>query len=170
LIFSGVYPLVRFPSEKINIHVYPDHIIVEGYYTYKNNWPFPVNQGFTVPFPVDENHPMPVYISVEQIYPSYREIPFSIIMGKYSFEKYFPAGEEITVKVRYYQYASVKNAEYILITTQAWGKQLDNGIYQIFPENTVITNSNYRLKLRKGILLFERNQFMPVENWRFSWK
>ena len=47
-LLSGLYPVVRFNEEQIDIHVHPDHVRVEGQYVYKNPLPFPVVQGFSI--------------------------------------------------------------------------------------------------------------------------
>jgi hypothetical protein len=67
---SGLYPIVRFDEEQIDIHVHPDHVRVEGQYLYKNPSPFPVVQGFSIPLPIDQHKPMPVMVSMKVGSPS----------------------------------------------------------------------------------------------------
>jgi len=64
---SGIWPIVRFTRERIEVYVRPGSITVVGYYVYKNRFPFPVVQGLSVPFPIDENHPMPEELSAERL-------------------------------------------------------------------------------------------------------
>ncbi len=168
---AGFYPVVRFTDEQIDVHVYQDHVMVDGHYVYKNPFPFPVVQGFSIPLPVDDEHPMPINISVEQQFPEQRPIPVQFIWGRHRFEMVFSAGEEVGVRVQYRQHAPVKNARYILTTTQPWGRPLMSGVYRVFASGVRITSSNYPLlPSEPGILSFNRNNFMPENDWHFSWK
>lgn len=55
----GFIPIVRFESEEISIEVHPAAINVQCDYHYRNPFPFPVQQGFTFPIPIDKYHPDP---------------------------------------------------------------------------------------------------------------
>jgi len=64
---AGIWPIVRFTRERIEVYVHPGSITVIGYYVYRNPYFFPVVQGLSVPFPVDENHPIPEDISAVRL-------------------------------------------------------------------------------------------------------
>ena len=168
---AGFYPIVRFPEEQIDIEVYPDHIWVKGIYAYKNPFPFPVVQGFSIPFPVDSDHPVPVLVSAEQLSPEKRPIPLRYILGKHRFDLTFKAKEKINVRVKYRQHSPIKNARYILITTKPWQRPLKQGRYRLFPKGVRITSSNYMLVPGKTkTFCFEKENFMPEYDWEFSWE
>jgi len=171
LYLSGIYPIVRFTNEQIDIQVYPEYIEVDGYYTYKNPFPFSVVQGLSIPFAVDTTHFMPIQISAKQVFVEEKPIPIRFIMGKHRFDLAFSAGEQIVVRVQYFQYVPEKNACYILTTTKPWESPLVEGTYRLFPEKVRIISSNYLLQSRRdGILVFNRNNFMPENNWHFAWE
>jgi len=53
---AGLYPTVRFPRERIDVHISPDRAEVRGTYIYQNPFPFPVVQAFRYPVPTDDLH------------------------------------------------------------------------------------------------------------------
>lgn len=167
---SGVIPTVRFMSERIDVHVYPDEVVVEGYYFYKNPFPFPVAQGFTVPFPVDKEHPMPMEVNIERMTPVKEEIRQRHLFGNTGFDAYFSAHEEAEVRVSYRQKAGGAKATYILTTTKPWGRPLESGVYTLYPHGTVIVSSNYPLDLPDKAPGFHKTGFMPDKDWQFTWR
>jgi len=167
---SGVIPTVYFTSERIDVHVYPDEIVVDGYYYYKNPFPFPVMQGFTIPFPIDKEHPAPLEVQVERLMPIKEAIEIRRTFGNAGFEAYFSAHEEAGVRVSYRQKTGCANATYILTTTQPWGKPLESGVYTLYPHGTVIVSSNYPLDLPDKAPGFQKTGFMPDKDWQFTWR
>lgn len=168
---AGFYPIVRFSKEQIDIKVSPDHVWVKGIYTYRNPFPFPVIQGFSIPLPIGPSHPDPVMLSAEQLSPVKKLIPVRFIFGKYRFNLPFSPKEEITITVRYRQHSPYKNASYILTTTKPWKRPLEFGLYRLIPKGVKILTSSYPLESKKSnILFFQRNTFMPQAEWQFSWE
>jgi len=168
---AGLYPIVRFTEEEINIFVHRNHIEMRGTYIYSNPLPFPVIQGMSIPLPVDLGHPHPVLLSVCEIYPESRDIPVRYILGKHRFDLKFRPRGEVRVLVRYCQHAPKRNARYILTTTGAWRHPLDRGVYRLFPGSVKIVSSNYTLKREASdSLFFNKTSFMPKRDWRFSWE
>lgn len=168
---AGFYPIVRFTEEQIDIHVYPDYIIVEGYYIYKNPFPFPVAQGFSIPFHIDKSHPMPVQISVKRLSPAQGHVPIIYLLGRHRFDLRFSTGEEVRIQVSYRQQAQKRDAMYILTTTKPWRRPLVYGIYKLYTEGVNITSSNYLLQSDEpGVFSFYSKDFMPREDWHFSWE
>lgn len=166
----GVIPTVNFTSERIDVHVYPDEILVDGYYFYKNPFPFPVIQGFYIPFPVDKDHPEPFDVNVERLTPAKEQLRLRHIFGKTGFDVYFSAKEEAEIRVTYRQKAVTADATYILTTTRPWGRPLENGVYMLYPHGTVIVSSNYPFNLPGNAPGFHKTGFMPEKDWRFSWR
>jgi hypothetical protein len=168
---AGLYPLVRFPAEQIDIQVYPDFVRVEGSYVYTNPFPFPVIQGLSLPLPVDATHPMPVEITVERVAPRPHTLPLRFILGRYRFDLAFAARETIQIKAHYRQQAPGKQARYILTTTYPWCRPLEEGRYRLMARGVTILTSNYLLTASApGVLHFERTAFMPQHDWQFSWE
>lgn len=168
---SGLYPVASFIEEQIDIHIKPDYIIVKGQYVYKNSLPFPIKQGFSIPFYQDEYHPGPVMLSAEVCTPEKGPIPVYYVLGKHRFELAFRAREEIRVKIQYRQQASTKDAYYLLTTTKPWRYPLIKGTYRLFQNGVRVISSNYLLKQHNAdMFLFEKQMFMPLENWHFSWE
>lgn len=170
----GVIPTVNFTSERIDVHVYPDEILVDGYYFYKNPFPFPfpfpVVQGFSIPFPVDKDHPEPFEVNVERLTPIKEAIRIRRIFGKTGFEVYFSAREAAEIRVSYRQRAGGANGAYILTTTRPWGRPLENGVYMLYPHGTVIASSNYPLNIPGNAPGSHKTSFMPEKDWRFTWR
>jgi hypothetical protein len=166
----GFYPVVHFTEEQIDIRVYPDQVIVDGYYVYQNPFPFPVSQGFTIPFPVDDRHSAPSSLQVRQLEPEEKDIGPWYMLGVHRFSLPFKANGACSVHVRYRQKVMGKSASYILVTTKPWRRPLQRAVYRMFPEGVEISASNYRLsRQEQGFLEFRRENFMPDEDWRFSW-
>lgn len=196
---SGFLPIVRFTRERIEVYVHPGSINVVGYYVYRNPYPFPVVQGLSVPFPVDQDHPMPVDISMKRLSRGGTDaagratldllrmdtadagrsslcaqegepVPMRYFPGAHHVELRFLPREQVVVRLCYTQKAYVKNGTYILSTTRPWRAPLEEGVYRIYPSNVRITSSNYLLtEQEKGVLGFARSGFMPEADWNFRW-
>ena len=165
------WPLVRFTEEEIYITACPEYVEVTGYYIYQNPFPFPVVQGFSIPFPVDRDHPEPLAVHVVRTDKGERAIPVVELFGTCRFDLRFAANETIPLRVRYCQYAPTREARYILTTTQPWGRPMSKAKYRLYPKKVTITDSNYPLDPREGGALgFERRDFMPEADWAFAWE
>ena len=170
-VLYGGWPLVRFPRENIAIHVYPDHTVVSGMYEYVNPYPFPVAQGMAIPLPVDADHPEPYNLEATRLTPSNQPVPFAQILGLNRFTLRFKPREQIRLGIQYIQYAPQHDARYILTTTKPWRRPLEKGVYSLHAHNVVITSSSYRLEHRaENLYVFERERFMPTQDWCFAWK
>jgi hypothetical protein len=168
---AGILPIVRFTDEQIDIRVYPDHVLMQGTYVYQNPFPFPVVQGLSVPFPIDSDHPTPIQHTARQLVPKRETLTTRYILGRHRFNLFFKAYEEIHLAVEYRQQAPKRNAKYLLSTTKPWKHPLRKGIYRLFPHEVIITRSNYDLGARDhDHFSFQRTNFMPQDDWYFSWK
>lgn len=168
---AGWLPIVRFEREQIEIQVRGRRVGVEGNYIYRNPWPFPVVQGFSIPLPVDAIHPLPLEVSVEELWPRPRRLSPRVILGVHRFDLPLGAREEVGVRVRYEQYTPSADARYLLTTTEPWHRPLTLGVYRLIPDGVEIVSSNYPLRPIDGRALgFDRKDFMPREDWAFSWR
>jgi hypothetical protein len=170
LYLAGVYPLIRFTEEQIDVFIHEDHVWVEGKYIYENPFPFPMIQGFTLPLPVDSDHPEPFILVANTLRPDKKPIPLKYVLGVHRFSLKFDAKAKIIFSVTYRQQAPAKSARYILETTQAWKRPLNYGLYRIFPKRVRLTSSNYRLDQSGSYLFFQKEKFMPQKDWMFSWE
>ena len=170
----GLYPLVQFPQESIQVDVYPNRVEVTGEYEYRNPLPLPVRQGFSIPLPADAVHPLPVRLSLAQRAPAVKPIPTGYWLGRHRFDLAFAGDERIRVRLCYEQYCPDNDARYILTTTRAWRHPLQRGTYRLVPHGVRIVASNYALAARpaagQGALGFEREHFWPEQDWRFAWE
>jgi hypothetical protein len=105
-----------------------------------------VIQGFSIPLPVDQQHPMPVMVSAKILPPPERPVPTPYILGKYRFETKFGPRERIRIKVRYRQQVQRENARYLLVTTRPWRRPLVRGTYRLIPNGIYVLASNYELQ------------------------
>lgn len=168
---SGLLPIVRFTEERIDITVYPDHVRVRGIYVYNNLLPFQVIQGLTVPLPIDRDNPAPIMLRVTELKPEYERIPVRCLMKAHRCEVAAPARGSVTVMVEYIQYAPGENAHYLLTTTRPWRRPIERGVFRLIPEDVEIIYSNYPLvPVDAGALIFQREEFMPTVDWKFSWE
>lgn len=168
---AGILPIVRFTDEQIDIRVYPDYVLMQGTYVYQNPFPFPVVQGLSVPFPVDSDHPTPIQFSARQLTPKEGTLATRYLWGRHRFNLFFKAHEKVKILVEYRQRAPERNAKYILTTTKPWKHPLRKGIYRLFPQEVIITRSNYALESgNHDAFRFQRTNFMPQDDWYFSWK
>ncbi len=168
---AGWLPIARFERERIEIRVRQARVAVEGEYVYRNPWPLPVLQGLSIPLSVDSIHPPPVEISAEEIWPHRRLLSPRFVLGLHRFDLPLGPREEVGVRVRYEQYSPSADARYLLATTQPWHRPLRLGVYRIIPDGVEILSSNYPLRaVEPGVLGFDRRDFMPHEDWVFSWR
>jgi len=172
LVSAGVLPGVRFTREWITVTLRPEACEVSGVYEYTNPWILPLTQGLSVPFPTDENHPAPATVRVSRVDPatdlSEGELPVRWLGGRHHVTVRVPARSRVRMRVDYVQRSTDRNGTYILTTTRPWGRPLAFGKYSIRTECVNVTFSNYVLDGEDG-LSFARRDFMPAEDWRFSW-
>lgn len=169
--FTGHIPLVRFTDEEIRITVRPHSINVDAFYHYRNPFPFPVHQGYVLPFPEDADHFPPDGIEILQPGPEERPVPVLRFLGKHRFSIDFRGGGDVILHLHYKQATHRERGRYILTSTWPWGRPLEKAVYRLIPEGVQIVSSNYPLiPDRSGAFHWTREQFMPLADWRFTWK
>jgi hypothetical protein len=167
----GWSPVVRFEREQITILVRPDHVIVDGTYFYRNPFPIGIVQGLSIPLPADDTHPNPVDLEVEELSPRPQVLNLRNIWDRPRFDLSIQRNETVCLHVHYYQQAPTSDARYILTTTQPWLRPLQMGEYQLVLQGVTLLQSNYPLvNAAGGVAQFQKAQFMPREDWVFSWK
>ncbi len=168
---TGAIPAVRFTAEEIRVTVQPRHILVDAFYQYRNPFPFPVIQGYVLPFPEDEAHSPPAGVELVQQTPERRWIPVSQSLGRHRFSIAFPGSGEVTLHLRYRQGTPRERGTYILTTTASWLRPLERAVYRLVPDGVRITGSNYPMAPEAtGAFRWTRERFMPPEDWHFTWR
>jgi hypothetical protein len=175
VLFGGFIPLVRFASEEIRITVDEDRIFVDGLYRYRNSLPFPVTQGLSSPTPSGDGLGPAEDFTIERLPLGDGDagalVPARIIGGTPYFEVRVPARSTIEVRVCYTQRHDGRHGRYILTTTGAWGKPLEHGIYSLDLRGMRLEESGYPLRTDgNGLQVFERTDFMPTEDWAFTFR
>jgi hypothetical protein len=167
----GWSPVARFEQERITILVHPDHVIVDGIYFYRNPFPFAIVQGLSIPLPADDTHPIPVDLEVEEVSPRPHLVGLRYILGRPRFDLPIQRNETVCLHVHYYQQTPTSDARYILTTTQPWLRPLQTGEYRLILQGVTLLQSNYPLANGAGgVAQFQEAQFMPRQDWLFSWK
>jgi hypothetical protein len=114
---------------------------------------------------------MPTELLVTRLTPTAAMLPVRMLMGRLTFDLRFGAGEEVQVTVQYRQRAPARDGRYLLTTTRPWRRPLEAAVYTLRGEDVARVWSNYGLeRAAPGLWTFERTQFMPPADWRFSWE
>jgi len=145
----GTIPLVQFTHEEIDILVLSDRIDVTATYHYRNPYPFPVSQSFSVPFPADSHYPDPVGFFLLEVAPDTEQVATIFLWGKHRFTRLLDARSQMTLKLKYQQLAPKCSGTYLLTTTHGWRSPLKKGVYRLLPCGVRLTYSNYELKKDK---------------------
>ena len=168
---AGFLPIVRFPQEQIDIHVFPDHIRVRGVYVYENPFPFPVTQGFSIPFHRGPQYPPPVHIRAMLISPTVKPLSLLHALGKHRFELSFSPHQAVAVEVSYSQAAPARSGYYLLRTTKPWIRPLSAGTYRLILNGVDLVASNYPVsRVEDHVFAFSKENFMPEMDWQWKWK
>jgi hypothetical protein len=168
LFSPAISPIVTFSEESIALYVHPDSLEVQAKYVFTNPWSFPVRQSIILPFPVDSRHPMPDDIELT-LSSTGEPIPARRCLNSYAFCLNFRPKEIIEVSLSYMQKSCDHTASYILTSTHSWQKPLRYGSYSLHKMGVTDLGSNYALKVDKAGGSFERENFMPVHDWKIQW-
>jgi hypothetical protein len=165
----GFAPVAVFPEELIDLSVHEKDIEVRATYVYKNPWPFPIEQGFCVPLPVDSKHPMPEPVTLTQVKTA-EPVPIRNWFGRRTFELTFGPQETVPVQLYYKQDAPNRTATYILTSTRAWMRPLRQAVYKLHCDESLSIASNYPMECcGKTNWSWRRTNFMPDRDWQVSW-
>jgi len=170
LFFGGFIPKIIFVSETVHLNVDKEYLNAEVKFRYKNRFPIPLTQGFSIPTPRDEGLQEPQYIMVGELRESSESpgnlLPVSYLGGLPRFQARFGPREEKTIQVHYSQKHDRKKVKYLLTTTRKWRRPLESGRYVLTLDSVEMIHSNYPLeRLDDASFAFERQNFMPSEDW-----
>jgi len=161
---------LQFYKEDLTFEIKDHYFYVDGIYHFCNNSNKKINQVLFYPFPIDS-----LYGTVDTVFAadvnactvnlvtnkSEKGAFFKIMIDPYGIAKY---------RVSYRQKVEKHKAEYILITTQKWGKPFENITYKlIVPEKMKINSLSYtpdstKTENEKKCYFWNKNNFMPDKN------
>ena len=175
---TNIFSPIRFDREKIEVYAANGHIRVSGLYHYRNRFPLPAALSLGLPFPTDATHAVPSAYSVTEIASdgsAIGEIPTGEYQGSVVFRLFFLPSHEKWIRIDYLQNVAVANGRYLLRTTRAWKRPLAEGEYVLHLDRAAeLFASNYFLEKLpsrgESRYSFTRTDFLPEEDWIFSWK
>jgi hypothetical protein len=171
-IYGGM-PKVRFVDEVITMRLTRNTITMVGIFHYRNPFPFPVSQGFSLPTPRGDGMEAPHAMSVTELDEKTTGaailLPLHPSPGAPLFSARFGAHEDKRLKVEYSQKYGGHTARYILTTAGSWKRPLEAARYILQLGGVSLRESNYELaRAMDGDYAFERQQFMPTVDWRIE--
>ncbi|MBC8182200.1 hypothetical protein H8E88_13900 [candidate division KSB1 bacterium] len=160
---------VDFYQEKISINCFHEHVEIEGTYFLENLTKANLSITFNYPFPMDDHHPFPYDIEVE-----------NHNFWKDSSSAYFNLSmlpnEKKSIIVRYKQRHYNKQITYILTTTQYWGRAIQKADFII---TTPLDWKNVNISLKpdkekmikdKKVIYITKNDFLPNKDLIIKWQ
>jgi hypothetical protein len=168
-------PLVRFHSEQIQVTVDPERITVVGVYRLWNTMPFPVSQRFFYPTPSGGGLEPVDHLVLERLPLNPDEQGDILTPRTAGNEPYYhvivPGRKMLEVRASYSQNHGGNHGRYILTTTGSWVRPLRRARFELELDSVDLIHSNYELsENKKGALTFQRVDFMPEEDWIFTFK
>ena len=177
--FSGLFTPVRFERESIAVRVEADRIHVTGLYLYRNSSRLPTLLTLGIPFPTDEQHPMPALFSLAESDESGRHRAELYPVGwgnRICLRLFFRPGETKWIRLDYTQPTAVPRGRYLLTTTRAWRRPIAQASFRLsLPASFRLLSSNYALTPVSGSggardFEFGRTNFFPEQDWEFAWR
>jgi hypothetical protein len=177
--FSGLFTPVRFERENIVVRAETDRIHVTGLYFYRNTSQLPAILMLGIPFPTDDQHPMPRHFSLAESDESGRisaEL-LPVVRGEtVRLRLFFGPGEEKWIRLDYTQPTSVPRGRYLLTTTRAWRRPIAQASFRLtLPASLRLLTSSYALRPISGCagaqdFEFTQTNFYPTQDWDFAWR
>lgn len=164
---------LEFYREDINFEIRDGYFMVDGIYYFSNPGDKAVRKILMYPFPVNDS----LYGEVDSV--SIKEMKDSLInqikgLNKNAalFSVNLAAYETTKYHIQYRQKLLKDQAEYILLTTQEWGKPFEQVSYTLsIPADLKISFSippdSIRNQSGKKLYLWDKKDFMPQQNMLF---
>ena len=167
---------LEFFREKIEIDVNDSTCTVTGTYYFKNPSASSLNLSILYPVVVNDSLPFfPDYFKVKDISQNIN-IPFHTSAAAIRFSLSCKPLSITIFKVSYRQRTPSAYMEYILTTTQNWGRPLDKAEYIIrLPSSLSLSKlslpvSNKKVQDGKIIYYILKSSFLPPENLTLQWE
>ncbi len=164
---------LQFYKEDLTFEIKDNYFYVDGIYHFCNNSNKEINQILFYPFPIDS-----LYGTVDTVFAadvktglvntitnkSEKGAYFKIKIDAYGIAKYH---------IFYRQRIEKNKAEYILKTTQKWGKLFENVSYKLITPNKLriismsYTPDSMQTEKEKKFYFWNKTDFMPGKNMEF---
>ena len=166
---------VLFLKENITVLVSPpDTVIVNGEYFFGNVDSNNIVTPLYYPFPIDTATNYPTLIIVKDARTG-KPIEFDRSDQGINFQVKVKKGDTSRVTVNYKQHVLKPQGRYILTTTSAWERPLDDSRYSVsVPRETTLAYLSYacdsvEVTSKNLIYHFFRTNFMPDRDLIFTW-
>ena len=163
---------LQFFREDLSFEIKEDYFFVDGLYYFRNTSNKELKQRLIYPFPQD-----PVYGKVDSLF------VINIIDSTITTNmQYGDKGASFTIQIEpdsiavyrigYRQELKGENAEYILTTTQTWGRPFEQVNYTlVFPKELSLDSLSYmpdslREESNRYIFFWYKENFMPDRNFK----
>jgi len=171
-IFSLLYTLnLDFFREDLDFEIKGNYFHVDGIYYLRNNTDKDIKRLLFYPFPLD-----PLYGIVDSMQAIFLSDSSDCLIktreNGFSFKVQIASGKAEKYRLSYRQKLLGNKAEYILITTQRWGKPFEEVNYRFFlPKEIKLDSLSYfpdSLKTvgNKHIFYYHKENFMPDRNMK----
>ncbi len=174
LVFSQPF---QFYHEKLDFSISQNEFKLDGLYMFRNTSDDTVRSFLLYPFPQTPGLGEVTMVDVNPVYPQFEEKALAGFNQKAArFRVLIYPHDTAVVRVIYKQTAPNKKAEYILTSTQAWNRPLEQADFTLtIPFDTIIDSLSYdadSLLFSKGKVIYKWNltDFMPEHNFFVSYK
>lgn len=171
----GAISAAQFVREEISIRVHGSYCTLDGRYEFRNTqndaalWP--------IFYPLLNNAAIPLADSIH-IRDAVTEdlLPFEDGVNGVSFALTMPPRASKAIRISYRQRTPEKTMEYILTTTQKWGKPLEHATFRVVvPDSLRLTHISipYDSLMKRGHdveYLIHKKAFMPRSNLIIKWE
>jgi hypothetical protein len=171
----GAISAAQFVREEISIRVHGSYCTLDGRYEFRNTqndaalWP--------IFYPLLNNAAIPLADSIH-IRDAVTEdlLPFEDGVNGVSFALTMPPRASKAIRISYRQRTPEKTMEYILTSTQKWGKPLEQATFRVVvPDSLRLTHISipYDSLMKRGHdveYLIHKKAFMPRSNLIIKWE
>lgn len=167
---------IRFDSEIIRIKMIPDSIEVEGIYQMLCHYTGMPQIGLFYPYPEDSLLGGAHSLLLEARNPQGDWLPLQFMESKMGngarWRVPLDRGDTLQIRTVYRQARKTTYGRYIVTTTSAWGRPLENARFEItLPEGAREPEFSFPFELTdEGYYLYETTKFLPDVDIIVHWK
>ena len=167
---------IVFFREDLNFKLEEDRFYVDGLYYFQNVTDDPIHRTLFYPFPIDSIYGKIDSVFVVNPFKTDENTDLKLRENGASFSINIDPDSSVVYRIGYQQELKENQAEYILTTTQSWGKPFKEVNYSLnFPKYLELDSLSYmpdslQEKNHRYILFWHKENFMPDRNFfiRFS--
>ncbi|NQV38216.1 MAG: hypothetical protein HQ509_09470 [Candidatus Marinimicrobia bacterium] len=163
-----------FESEIISFEIDSTKCTVRAEYYFRNaDISEIINQVLFYPFPINEYTPFPE--SIDVISPENHQMDYSQVSNGIFFKVSIPSDSTVCYVVNYTQMLNINKFEYILTSTQKWGRPLSSATFNIYHDpNLELKSLSYKpdstyIDSNKQVIRISKKQFLPIKNLIIEW-